>query len=140
MSDESNEPTPESTPVPASDAPPASNPEDVNKDARLFGMLCHLIALIGFVGIPVGNILGPLVIWLIKKDADPFIDDQGKESLNFQITMTIAAIVLGLVTICVFAVAGIAVVIFDIVMVIIASLKANEGITYRYPLTLRLIK
>jgi uncharacterized Tic20 family protein len=56
--------------------------DNPDKDARLWGMFCHLIAFSGYV-VPFGSVLGPLIIWLIKKDEMPFVDDQGKESLNF---------------------------------------------------------
>jgi len=112
-----------------------------SKDARLWGMLCHLGALAGFVGVPFGNILGPLVFWLIKKNEFPFVDDQGKESLNFQITLTI----LGIICIpLVFLIIGIplliALAVLGVVLCIIGALKANEGQTYRYPFAFRLIK
>jgi len=55
-------------------------------------MLCHLTALLGIIGIPFGNIVGPLIIWLLKKNVYPFVNEQGKESLNFQISMTIYAL------------------------------------------------
>lgn len=104
------------------------------------GMLCHLLALAGYV-VPFGNVIGPLIIWLVKKNESPFVDDQGKESLNFQITMAIAGVVSFLL---IFVIIGflllIAVGIFDLVMVIIASIKANGGERYRYPVCLRLIK
>ena len=111
-----------------------------DKQARTFGMLCHLLALTGFIGIPFGNIIGPLVMWLMKKDDFAFVNDQGKEALNFQITMMIAGIVAALT---VFIVIGFillpAVLIVNLVFVIIATLKANEGQYYRYPFALRLI-
>jgi len=124
-------------PVPESGPPAAESPD---KNARTMGMLCHLLAICGVV-IPLGNIVGPLVIWLLKKDEHPFIDDQGKESLNFQITVTIALAVSGLL-ICVtigfvlMPIVGIAALVF----VIIAAIKANDGEAYRYPLTIRLLK
>ena len=102
-------------------------------------MLCHLASLSGYL-IPFGNLVGPLVVWLIKRDAHPFIDDQGKESLNFQITMTVLLVV-ALATLCV----GIGIVLapivalYGIVMAIIAAVKANSGERYRYPATIRLI-
>ncbi len=103
-----------------------------------WGMLCHLSALSGFIGIPLGNILGPLVIWLVKKDESPFVDEQGKESLNFQISMIIYGVVAGL---SIFLIIGIvllpAVIVTDIVLVIIASIKVSKGERYRYPLTIR---
>ena len=119
---------------------PETPPETPDKDARTMAMLCHLLALSTFIGIPFGNIIGPLIIWAIKKDEHPFVDDQGKESLNFQITMTIVAIV---AFILVFLFIGIplliALAIFVLVMVIVAAIKANEGVAYRYPLTIRFI-
>ncbi|MDX1518883.1 MAG: DUF4870 domain-containing protein [Gammaproteobacteria bacterium] len=109
-------------------------------DEKTWGMLCHLIAFSGYL-IPFGSILGPLVIWLIKREEMPFVDDQGKESLNFQITMMLAAIVS---IILIFVVVGFLllglVIIFQFVMVIIASIAAYKGEAYRYPLTVRFIK
>jgi len=104
-------------------------------------MLCHVIALCGFIGIPFGNILGPLVVWLLKREEDPFIDAQGKEALNFQISMTIYALVsLILIFILIGFVLLFAIAIVNIVLVIIASIKAYNGESYRYPLTIRFIK
>lgn len=111
------------------------------KQSRLWGMLCHLSALAGFIGIPFGNILGPLIIWLIKKNDFPFVDQQGKEALNFQISLTIYGIVAALlifVVIGIFLLIGLGV--FGLIMVIIASIKANQGESYRYPITIRIIK
>lgn len=111
-----------------------------DKDERTWGMLCHLSAFAGFI-IPFGGIIAPLVIWLIKKDEMAFVNDQGKEAVNFQITLMIAAILCGLLMII-----GIgflllfALVVYALVMIIIAAMKANEGVHYRYPYALRLIK
>ena len=114
--------------------------EDVSKDARTFGMLCHLLAFAGFV-IPLGNIIGPLVIWLLKREEYPFVDDQGKESLNFQISLLIYLVISGILVIVVIGIfLLIALGIFMIVMVIIATIRANEGQKYRYPMTIRLIQ
>ncbi|WOD42021.1 DUF4870 domain-containing protein [Nodosilinea sp. E11] len=103
-------------------------------------MLAHLSALSGFV-IPFGNIVGPLIIWLVKRDEMSFVNDQAKEALNFNISMTIYMLV-SLVLI--FVVVGILLTIVVglawLVLVILAAVKANEGIAYRYPLTLRLVK
>ena len=111
-----------------------------NKDERTWGMLCHLAAFSGFI-IPFGNIIGPLIIWMIKKDEMPFVNDQGKESLNFQITMLIAYLISAILMFILigFLLVGV-VVIFDIVVLVIASIKASEGVSYRYPCTIRLIK
>ena len=112
-----------------------------DKDKKLWTMLCHLTALVGFVGIPLGNILGPLVIWLIKKNEIPAVDRHGKESLNFQISMVIYGIVAGLLA---FIVIGIPILIglgiADLVLVIIASIKVNNGEEFEYPITIRFIK
>ena len=103
-------------------------------------MVCHLSAFAGFI-IPLGNIIAPLVIWLIKRAESPFIDDQGKEALNFQISMIIYAVISWiLVTIFIGYLLLFAVGIFDIVMVIMAALKSNEGEMFRYPLCIRFIK
>lgn len=102
-------------------------------------MLCHLSALAGFI-IPLGNIIGPLVIWMLKKDDYPIVDDQGKESLNFQISMTIYIIVSIVLIIVLIGIALLILLgIFELIVIIIASIKANEGVKYRYPLTIRFI-
>lgn len=111
-----------------------------SKDERLWAMLCHLTAFAGSI-IPFGHLVGPLTIWLIKKDNMPFVDDQGKEAVNFQLTMTLAAVVsfiLVLLFIGVFLL--LAVMVVDIVFVIVATIKANDGVPYRYPLCIRFIK
>jgi hypothetical protein len=103
-------------------------------------MLCHLSSLSGYI-IPLGNVLGPLVVWLMKKETMPLVDDQGKESMNFQITVTIAAIVcIPLFLVCVGIFLLIAVGILDLVFTIIAAIQASKGTAYRYPFALRLIK
>ena len=107
----------------------------VSKEERTMGMLCHLLGIIGF--------LGPLIIWLIKKDQMPFVETEGKESLNFQITLLIAwaaAIVLAIVTCGFGAVLFPLVMIVNLVFVIMGAMKANEGTSYKYPFNLRLIK
>ncbi len=113
----------------------------VSKDARTWGMLCHLTALAGFVGVPFGNVLGPLVCWLIKKDEYAFVDDQGKEALNFQITLTIALLLcIPLLFLFIGIPLALAVMVLGVVFSILGALKANEGVHYRYPFALRLIK
>lgn len=107
---------------------------------RQMAVFTHISALVGFV-IPFGNIIGPLVMWLIKKDTMPFVNDQGKEALNFNITMAIAGVIcciLFLILIGYFLM--IALVIVWLIFVIMAAIKASEGVAYRYPLSLRIIK
>lgn len=114
--------------------------ETPSKDANMWGMLSHLIAFAGFI-VPFGNIIGPLVIWLIKKDEYAFVDDQGKESLNFQISMTIYFIVSAILTVVIIGILLIiGLLIFDVIVVILATIKANGGEKYRYPLSIRIIK
>jgi len=120
-------------------APPPAASAVTSAQERQWAMFSHLAAFFGFV-VPFGSILGSLVIWLIKKDTMPFVNDQGKEALNFNITVAIAALVAWVL---VFILIGFlllpAVLIFWIVFVIIGAIKANEGVAYRYPLTLRLV-
>ncbi|GAA0888090.1 DUF4870 domain-containing protein [Rhodanobacter soli] len=123
-------------PPPPNEPPMAGVP---SAEERQWAMFAHLSALVGVI-IPLGSIIGPLVIWLIKKDTMPFVNDQGKEALNFNITVAIAAIVgwilcfilIGFLVLAVLAIAW-------LVFVIIATIKANEGTTYRYPFALRLV-
>jgi uncharacterized Tic20 family protein len=111
------------------------------KQARTWGMLCHLTALTAFVGIPFGNILGPLVVWLIKKTDHAFVDEQGKESLNFQISMSIYCIVAAvLIAVFIGFLLLIGLAIADLILVIVAAVKASNGESYRYPLTIRFFK
>jgi uncharacterized protein len=113
-------------------------PDRLQSEARTWAMLTHLTALTGFIGIPFGHLIGPLIIWTIKKDQFPLVDDQGKESLNFQLSMTVYGIVAGILC---FVLIGIplliALVIADIILVIIAGVAANQGQLYRYPFTIR---
>lgn len=112
----------------------------IDKEQRTWAMACHLSALTAiFSGF--GMIIGPLVVWLIKKDEMPFVDEQGKEALNFQITMLIAMIISGILVIVLIGFLLMAIVcLFDLIMVIVASIRAADGEHFRYPLTLRLIR
>ena len=149
---------------------------DINKEARIWGMWCHLssiavwipILIIGSLGIPIpfANILAPLIIWQTKKNTHPFIDAQGKESLNFQISMLIYSIIgtiiglfLGFLT-CGIAISAnqagidailvtllitvaviiILLLIFQLFVVLFASFKAYKGNSYFYPFTIRFLR
>lgn len=121
-------------------------------DERQWAMFAHLSALVGGIltggwAFSIGCFLGPLIIWMVKKDSMRFVDDQGKEALNFNITVAgifLILLILSVVTLgigLVIAVpVGLIVGIAWLVFTIIAAIKANEGVAYRYPLTLRLIK
>lgn len=127
---------------------PVSTPAVASSNVRTWTVLCHASSFIGFFVPVVGHVLGPLLVWLLKRDESPEVNEHGKESLNFQISMFIYTSVLGVVTailmlvlvgfllLPLFAVLFVA----DVVLVIIASLKASEGTLYRYPFTIRLIK
>ena len=121
--------------------------EQSSNDARTWAMFCHLAGLAGFV-IPVvlSGIIAPLIVWQMKKDEHPFIDEQGKEALNFQISMPLYAMIgtaacfitcIGVVLIP--FVVG-AVYLVNLIFLIIAAIKANNGEHYRYPLSIRFIK
>ena len=117
--------------------PPRSALQPSN--TRTLAMMCHLSAFAGLF-VPLGNIWGPLVFWLVKKDELPDVDLHGKESLNFQISMTIyivVSILLSLLLIGIPVLVGLT--IYWIVAVIIASVRANNGELYRYPLAIRFI-
>jgi hypothetical protein len=124
-------------PIPDQPQPTPSEPDqpqEISQDSKNLAMLCHLLGLLT-------NFLGPLILWLVKKDDDAFIDEQGKEALNFQITLMLAGIVAG-ATSCI----GIGlillpvVVILDLVFSIMACVAASKGQHYRYPVSMRLVK
>jgi len=119
----------------------AESHESIPREVRNWAMGCHLIALVGLLGNGLGFLVGPLIVWLVKREDDPFIDEQGKESLNFQMTM------MGAIILCVpllFVFVGFVLMpligIFDVTMTIIASIKTADGEHWRYPLTIRFLK
>ena len=115
-----------------------------SKDERTWAMIAHLSAF-SFYFTGIGLILGPLIVWLAKRDGNPFVKEQAKEALNFQISILIyyaAAITMCLTLF--LAVIGIPILLglhlYQVVCIIIAAIKANDGIHFRYPLTLRFIQ
>jgi len=117
------------------------NANPTQKQERTWAIFCHLSAFVAFVGIPLGNILGPLVIWLIKKNEMPLVDEEGKEAINFQISMTIYTIIAFIL--CFVAIGFLLifpVILFNVVLIIIASVKTSNGERFRYPCTIRFIK
>ena len=116
--------------------PPAEpqQPEQVSKDAKNMAMLSHLL---GFFT----SFFAPLIIWLLKKDEEPFVDQQAKEALNFQITILLAMCAAALLSIiCVGIPLLIVIPILDLIFCIIAAVKSSDGQPYRYPVCLRLVK
>ena len=117
-------------------APPPPTTGEAPQDQRTMSLLAHLL------GIVTGPI-GALIIWLVSKDdaSKGFVVDQSKEALNFQITVFIAIVIswilaFVLIGLLLMPLVGIA----NLVLCIIAGLKANNGESYRYPFALRLIK
>lgn len=126
------------------DVQPAEVSKEANKDARMWAMFCHLAGLawlLWWIAPVVGGVIGALIIWQIKKDSHPYIDEQGKEAFNFQTSMLIYGVIAGLLCLtCIGFVLLPLVMILDIVFAIIAAVKANNGHHYRYPLTIRFVK
>ncbi len=110
-----------------------------SNEEKNWALACHLSSLAYFI--PFGQILGPLIVWLIKKDEYSFVDDQGKESLNFQLSMFIYQLIcIPFVFILIGIPALIALAIINIVFVIIATVHSGRGEKYRYPFALKLIR
>jgi len=137
-------------PVPPPPSPPEL-PVGPTQEERQMAMFAHLSALLGGLLTSAvggwGTFIGPLVIWLVKKDTMPFVNDQGKEALNFNITVAIACFALVILSLITFGVglliavpAWIIIGIGWLVLTIIAAVKANEGEYYRYPINWRIIK
>ncbi len=119
--------------------------EEIGKEERRWAMFSHLAALVGLVMPVIGCIVGPLVVWQIKKEEFPFVDEQGKEAVNFQILMSLYLLISAIIWIplsfvCIGVFIPVAISIVDLVFLLIAAVKANNGEHYRYPLTIRFIK
>ena len=116
-------------------------PRISDEAARNWAAVCHLTGLAWVLPVLFANIIVPLVVWLMKRESHPLIDRNGKEAVNFQISMTIYLVISGLL---VFVFIGIvlvpAVLLADLVLAIIAAIKTQEGKEYRYPVTIRLVK
>jgi len=133
--------------------PPAPPPESLDSlmgpgsipstpEERTWGMLAHLSAILA-TALSAMGFIGPLIVWLIKKDQSKFVDYHGKEALNFQLNLLIYMVIavgIALATCGMGIPLPAAVGIYGVVMCIIAGLKANNGELYRYPFTFRLIK
>ena len=115
--------------------------DKTKSNERTWAIFAHLSALLGLIGIPFANLLAPFVIWLIKKKDMPLVDTNGKEALNLQISMTIYCLVAGVLCLIVIGIPIlISLVITNVILVIIASVKISNGESYQYPLTIRFIK
>lgn len=127
-------------------APPASLPATQSSEERTWALIGHLSAFSAFIS-GIGCIIGPLIVWLVKRETLPFAADQAKEALNFNITVAIAGVALWIVTIGTFFIGalltvplGLLLFVGWVVFTVIAAIKANEGVAWRYPFTLRLVK
>ena len=120
---------------------PVTSGSTPTENERTWGMLAHLSALAGLVLPLLGIVLGPLAVWLTRRDESQFVGDHAKEALNFNISVLLGAIACMLLTL-VFVgfLLGTALFIFWLVMTLIAAIKASEGHSYRYPFSLRLVK
>ena len=110
---------------------PANTP---TQDEKTMAILAHILTL-------VGGFIAPLVIWLVKKDESPFVEEHAKESLNFQITIFLCYVIsfiLMFIIIGIFLLAVLGLV--HLILVIIATMKASEGKYYKYPINFRIIK
>jgi uncharacterized Tic20 family protein len=116
-------------------------PPSTSSDVRTWCVLCHASALAGFFVLWAGHILGPLIIWLAKRGDSTEIDANGKESLNFQISMLIYNLIAGILCLVLIGFVILAILhLLNLVLVIVASIQTSEGKFYRYPLAIRLIK
>jgi uncharacterized protein len=110
-------------------------------DERTWGMIAHLSAFAWFVAPVLGAIIGPLVVWLVKRDQSAFVEAQAKEALNFNISVAIGLLVCALLALVFVGVLLAAVLwIAWLVLTIVAAIRAGEGVDYRYPFSLRLVK
>ncbi len=137
-------PTPPPNDAGSAPPPPAGGGTLSQDDANMWAMLAHLLALCGLV-IPFGNIIAPLLIWQIKGKESSFVEDQGKEAFNFNLTLlltTIVCMILMLIPVvgCVFMIVPFVLAVVFIVFAILAGLKAKDGVAYRYPATIRFVK
>jgi uncharacterized Tic20 family protein len=139
--------------------PPVQDPgQRARSQERTWAMFCHLAALCTFLGVPFGFVVGPLVVWLIKRDESPFINRHGKAALNFQISLAVyficlVIVLIGLVVaasprlfltaftaVLVFQLTFVLTSVFDLAFVIVAAIRANKGFEYRYPFAIPFLR
>lgn len=124
------------------DETPPTLPPDATapgKEERMWAMIAHFSAFSGHI-IPFGHIIGPLIVWILKRDQFPLVADQGKEALNAQISFTIYFLGAGIL--CYFCIGFLVLPVVwlaDIILVVIAGIKANKGVKYRYPAIFRFV-
>lgn len=110
-------------------------------EARKWAMLCHYAGFAWFVAPMIGNVVGPLLVWQLKRECDPFVDAQGREALNFQLTLSLALMLCGLLAWVLIGFPLMALVsVVGLVLTIVGGIKANEGRPWRYPFCIRFLK
>ena len=113
---------------------------ELSETERNWAMLCHLSAFAGYF-FPFGGIIGPLICWLTRKDESQWVDQNGKQSMNFQLSITLYMVLA--IPLC-FILIGIPIVIFlgflEVICIIIASVKASKGEEFKYPVTIPFIQ
>lgn len=117
---------------------PGAAPASPSSNEKNWALAAHILPL--FTGVFLCGFLPPLVIYLVKRDESPFVADQAKESLNFQITVFVASLFfILLILICIGILLLIALLVAEIVLCLVAAIRASEGKLYRYPFAIRLI-
>ena len=114
-------------------------PPGPDAEARKWAMLCHYAAFAWLLAPMIGNVIGPLLVWQLKRESDPYVDAQGREALNFQITASLALLVCATLSWVAFPLAAL-VSVGALVLTVIGGIKANEGRAWRYPFCIRFLK
>lgn len=141
MSDPTTPPPPSPPPSMPYATPGPLGPIEMDANARTWALIAHLSPIAGSLLPIAGNIVAPLIVWLIKKDEMPFVDDQGKEALNFQISLSIVLFIclllcfvfIGFLLLPIVGITG-------LVFTVLAAIKANTGERYRYPISIRFVR
>lgn len=119
----------------------ATTPPEVPKEERQWAALAHLSAFLILLVPVIGGLLGPLLVWIFRKDDMPFVRTQGREAINFQISVLVALAVSGLLL---FVLVGLVllplVLLMNFVLIVVAAIQASDGRDYRYPFNLRLLR
>jgi hypothetical protein len=141
MSDPNPSPDPNvppPAPWPGTFAPPPPGAPEPTSDEKLLAVLAYVLSL-------VAGVVAPLVIWLVKRQESSYVDHHGRESLNFQITVLVAAVVVGVLMCIPFAgllaiPLALAVSVGNLVLCILGTIRANEGVRWRYPVSIRFVR
>jgi uncharacterized Tic20 family protein len=124
----------------ADDANPPARIRAVDESVRTTAAAAHLSTFAGLI-VPFGSVIGPLAVWLTRRDRDPFIDEAGREALNFGITIAIYGAVLVVAALMLVGIPFLIIgVVAWVVLASLAAVKASQGQGYRYPLTLRFVR